>query len=926
MDFRKYDGAAAVRSPAPTSARYGTQGFDTLQGTAGADELWGDKGDKLIGGAGGDTYYLQSPDVTVVEASNGGVDTIVSWGDIYLPRYANVENLEVRGDRTYGAGGNGDNIIIGGAGSQQLYGGFGQDVLVGGAGADTFIVIKGQGNDVVQDFAPGEDVVRLTAGFTDFSQVQAKLSQVGADVKLDLGGTDGLMFRNLQVGQLSAKDFQLQLDPAKLGALTFSDEFSGPLSLWDPESNPGGKWRPDFGYQGVNGVGSYTLVNNQEQQIYTSPYFRGHNGDFSESPFRSNADGTLSIIAKASNNTELFGYKYTSGLITTQPTFSQLYGYFEMRADLPETKGAWPAFWLLPADGSWPPELDVMETLTYDPRSSWTTKHTADGGHVADGKAAFVPDTADGFHTYGVLWTAETLTWFIDGVEVFKAATPTDMHKPMFMLANMAMGGWGGAIDMAGKPAEMKIDFIRAYALPGGQTPTPPIDKPSGVVDAIVNPIVEGVVGAGLKLVAAVYNDTLVGGAGADTLEAGQGQGVLTGGGGADTFVFKAMPWNAGRITDFQVGVDKLDLSALYAGGYNGANPVQDGYVTFVANGAGGVDVYLDTDGRASGNTMNFKVVTLDGVSLSSLTNQSVFGGAGAPTGGASTGGSSSGGTTTPASGVKLVAASYNDTLVGGAGNDTLEGGQGQGVLTGGAGSDTFVFKAMPWNAGKITDFQVGVDRLDISALYANGYAGSNPVADGYVTFVANGAGGTDVYLDTDGRASGNTINFKVVTLDGVSANGLTADGVFGARTTTAAPTVAGVKLTAQTYNATLTGGAGNDTLEAGQGQGLLTGGAGSDIFVFHDMPWNAGRISDFQVGVDKLDISDLYTNGYAGGNPVADGYVTFVGSASGGVDVYLDTDGPGGSNSIQFKVVTLDGVSVSSLAGKSLFADADLV
>jgi Ca2+-binding RTX toxin-like protein len=445
---------------------------------------------------------------------------------------------------------------------------------------------------------------------------------------------------------------------------------------------------------------------------------------------------------------------------------------------------------------------------------------------------------------------------------------------------------------------------------------TPPVVAPTPVVVA------------GLKLVAAFYNDTLVGGAGNDTLEAGQGQGVLTGNAGADTFVFKAMPWNAGRITDFQVGVDKLDISALYAGGYAGANPVADGYVTFVNNGAGGTDVYLDPDGRAGLNLINFKIVTLAGVSPAGLTASSVLGSAtaGGTTGG-STGGTAGGSTV----GVKLVAATYNATLVGGAGNDTLEGGQGQGVLTGGAGSDTFAFKAMPWNAGRITDFQVGVDRLDISALYTNGYTGSNPVADGYVTFVNNGAGGTDVYLDTDGVGGANAINFKVVTLAGVSSAGLTSNGVFGERSAAGSASIAstgpaGVKLTAQTYNATLVGGAGADTLEAGQGQGLLTGGAGSDLFVFNDMPWNAGRISDFQVGVDFIDISDLYTNGYSGANPVADGYVTFVANGAGGTDVLLDTDGPGGTNSIRFKVVSLDGVQPGSLIGKSLFADSDLI
>ena len=43
--------------------------------------------------------------------------------------------------------------------------------------------------------------------------------------------------------------------------------------------------------------------------------------------------------------------------------------------------------------------------------------------------------------------------------------TPADMHKPMYMLANIATGGdWAGAPDHTTQfPARMQIDYIRAY-------------------------------------------------------------------------------------------------------------------------------------------------------------------------------------------------------------------------------------------------------------------------------------------------------------------------------------------------------------------------------------------------------------------------------------------------------------------------------
>lgn len=61
------------------------------------------------------------------------------------------------------------------------------------------------------------------------------------------------------------------------------------------------------------------------------------------------------------------------------------------------------------------------------------------------------------------------------------------------------------------------------------------------------------------------------------------------------------------------------------------------------------------------------------------------------------------------------------DRLTGGSGNDRLNGGLGQDVLTGGAGADVFIFTS-PATAGSgraadtITDFQTGVDRIDLAA------------------------------------------------------------------------------------------------------------------------------------------------------------------------------------------------------------------
>jgi Ca2+-binding RTX toxin-like protein len=270
----------------------------------------------------------------------------------------------------------------------------------------------------------------------------------------------------------------------------------------------------------------------------------------------------------------------------------------------------------------------------------------------------------------------------------------------------------------------------------------------------------------------------------------------------------------------------------------------------------------------------------------------------------------------------------YGSTLQGLDGNDTLVAGHGADVLTGGAGADVFQFKVLPWNAGHITDFVVGTDRLDLSPLFsASGYSGSDPVKDGYVILSSNGAGGTTVSFDSDGPGTANPWPTTITTLDHVSSAGLTWAQLSSGGGAPAPPTpgggggTPGQVLTSSSYGATLTGGAGADTLNAGQGPDVLTGGAGSDHFAFAKPPWNAGHITDFSPGSDLLDLRQLFAQtSYSGANPLADNWLQFRADGSGNTQVYVDTDGPSGGNWPTL-VTTLDHVSPGQIsAGDWIF------
>jgi beta-glucanase (GH16 family) len=241
--------------------------------------------------------------------------------------------------------------------------------------------------------------------------------------------------------------------PIAVTRMTFDDEFNSFVS----SANGSAGWMTTLPY---GGEASYTLAGNNEAEYYGSST-SGLN------PFSLNS-GVLSITATAAGGSNPYGLPYNSGLITTDTSFSQTYGYFEVNAELPAGQGLWPAFWLLPASNAYTSELDVFEQLGDAPSTIYSTVHGATNGVWASDSQAFtVADTSTGFHTYGVDWEPTTTTYYIDGVAIGSAPTPASMNSPMFMLLNLAVGGagsWPGAASASAIPAALKIDDVRVYA------------------------------------------------------------------------------------------------------------------------------------------------------------------------------------------------------------------------------------------------------------------------------------------------------------------------------------------------------------------------------------------------------------------------------------------------------------------------------
>lgn len=253
--------------------------------------------------------------------------------------------------------------------------------------------------------------------------------------------------------------------------LVWRDEFNG-------ASLDTAKWGYQTGIKDIYGssVGP-DYWGNSELQYYTEDAV-------------SVADGSLKITATKQQQGDR---PYTSGRILTRDKASFTYGYFEARMKTPTGSGMWPAFWMLPQPsspanseneyGGWPAngEIDIMEAKGRLENKVDTTLHFGKAWDAHDyvTKETTLSSNTDEWHTYAVDWTADAISWFVDGQKVLTVtkdrwwsqdvsnqgkSQPFD--KPFYIIFNLAVGGM---YDIYNQPdgsftsAAMYVDYVRVY-------------------------------------------------------------------------------------------------------------------------------------------------------------------------------------------------------------------------------------------------------------------------------------------------------------------------------------------------------------------------------------------------------------------------------------------------------------------------------
>ncbi len=223
---------------------------------------------------------------------------------------------------------------------------------------------------------------------------------------------------------------------------------------------------------------NYTMVWNDEFNGSTldatkwkpAPEWNRQGGSYwSDENYEMTGSGQVKLITSERNDTVF------CGAIRTHNLFDQKYGYFEVRCKVPQIRGGWTAFWMMPYgnqpgdDGNDGTEIDIFESI-----NGWNNKiqHALhwDGYGVEHQKASqsFIRSDIydDAYHTFGMKWTATEYTFYIDGVQTWQtsAGGVSDVNQYLKLTMEVSSDTWPGDWnDQVTKPIDWLIDYVRVY-------------------------------------------------------------------------------------------------------------------------------------------------------------------------------------------------------------------------------------------------------------------------------------------------------------------------------------------------------------------------------------------------------------------------------------------------------------------------------
>jgi Ca2+-binding RTX toxin-like protein len=529
----------------------GGAGNDTLNGGLGNDTLVGLGGnDQLNGGAGDDTYHIDDAGDVIIEA--GGVDQVATTLNAFTLT-GGIENLSFTGTGNFAGTGNGAaNVIDGGDGDDTLDGGFGDDTLRGGAGNDTYLV--SDSGDVVTEAADsGTDTVLVISDYTLSDNVENMIVS-GKATTTNTGNT----LANSITGNVGAN---------RLNGLDGDDTLDGS----DGNDTLDG------------GTGNDSLVGGQGDDVF-------HVDSAGDVISENAAGGTDTVLSTASSYTLSDNIE----VLVSQLGAGAFAGTGNAQAN--RIVGGGGADTLDGGDGD--------DTLL-----GGIGDDSLVGGGGNDrfeiGASSGIDAIHGGADTDSVVATANNVTLRLSGLSGVEGISANGFTG--FRIAGTT---GNDSLDFSG------VTLTNVISIDGAAGNDQITGSAAGdnLIGNAGNDTLNGGDGAD-TLNGGFGNDSLVGGSGADTLFGGGGKDVMTGGADADVFRFttrtdSSKGVNADVITDFQVGMDVIDLQGIDPSAAAGDQAyLFNGAGAFVVNGlaqvrvitsAGNTVVQLDHDGNGT--------------------------------------------------------------------------------------------------------------------------------------------------------------------------------------------------------------------------------------------------------------------------------------------------------------------------------------
>ncbi len=759
-------GVATVNgSPAPLPQQIKIRQFehvigsiynDTITGNDSNNSLNGGAGaDTMAGGLGDDTYVVDNAGDIVTEAAAAGTDTVAS--SITYTLGANLENLTLTGSAAINGTGNSlDNILKGNAAINILRGGDGNDTLDGEAGADN--LAGGLGNDTYVVDNTGDVVTEAAAAGTD--TVESSITYtLGVNLEnLTLTGVDAIN----GVGNTLSNILKGNGANNRLDGGAGADNMAGGLGNDTYVVDNTGDVVTEAAAAGTDTVESsitYTLGANLEYLVLTgsaaidgkgnalSNYLQGNgannvlDGDAGADYMVGGLGNDTYVVDNTGDQTiEALG----AGTDTVQSSVS-----YTLAANLENI--------ILTGTAAINGSGNELNNIIQGNGAS----NILDGGAGADNMAGGLGDD-----TYVVDNNFDIVTEAAnagnDTVRSFISYILGANLENLSLIGSEAINGTGNSLGniLAGNGASNVLDGGAGAdnMAAGFGDDTYVVDNAGDLVTEVAGYGNDTVRSSITYTLAVNLENLILTGTGAingtgnaldNILTGNTANNVLAGGFGNDTYIVN----NIGDVTIevAAAGIDTVQSSVTYslaanlenltltgAVAINGTGNTLDNIITgniadnILNGGAGGDnmagglgdDTYVVdntgdavTEAAAAGNdTIQSSITYTLAANLENLT-------------------------LTGAAAINGTGNSLNNIIQGNGGNNILTGGLGGDILTGGLGIDTFKYNALADSGfgalirDTITDFLLGTDRLDLSAIDAN----STTTGDQAFTFIGTG-------------------------------------------------------------------------------------------------------------------------------------------------------------------------------------------